>query len=111
MAGITPPLLVHLDKRVYCHDSQVRLRLGIIDEIEINQLLELHVVSLHAVDNIREERAHILAHCHCCDKEWGGGLQIRTAAAAAQSAAMHPALNPAKACSAHIAMQQASHLI
>lgn len=50
-----------LNKGVNSHNSHVWLRLGIIHEIKVDQLLKFKVVSLHAVDNIREESRHILA--------------------------------------------------
>ena len=46
-----------LGEGVDSQDGEVGLRLGVVHEIEIHQLLQLQIVSLHAVDHIRKQRA------------------------------------------------------
>eukprot|EP00882_Tetradesmus_deserticola_P032877 GHRQ01037512.1.p2 GENE.GHRQ01037512.1~~GHRQ01037512.1.p2 ORF type:complete len:129 (+),score=4.43 GHRQ01037512.1:573-959(+) len=60
-------VLCHLDECVDCHDSQIRLCLGIVDEVEVHQLLKLQVLRLHAVDDMGEQHGDVLAHCHRCN--------------------------------------------
>ena len=47
----------HFDKSVDSEDSEVRLALGVIHQIQIHQLLELQVVCLHAVHHIGKKSA------------------------------------------------------
>lgn len=42
----------HLDKAVNGHDGHVRLTLGIVHKVQVNQFLQLQVISLHAVYHI-----------------------------------------------------------
>lgn len=44
-----------LNKRVDSHDSHVRLTLSIVHEVQINKFLQLQIISLHAVDDIRKQ--------------------------------------------------------
>mmetsp|Transcript_15997 Transcript_15997/g.41525 ORF Transcript_15997/g.41525 Transcript_15997/m.41525 type:complete len:1014 (+) Transcript_15997:689-3730(+) len=53
-----------LDKGVDGENAEVRLRLGVVDEVQVHQLLELQVLRLHAVHQVREQHAHVLAHRH-----------------------------------------------
>ena len=46
----------HLDKGVDRHDREVGLGLGVVDEVEVHQLFELHVLGLHAVDDVCARR-------------------------------------------------------
>ncbi len=46
-------------ERVHRHDGHVRLRLRVVHQVEVDQLLELEVVRLHAVHHVREEGAII----------------------------------------------------
>lgn len=45
-----------LDKAVDSHDGHIRLALGVVHQVEVNQLLQLQVVCLHAVHYIWEQR-------------------------------------------------------
>lgn len=47
----------YLHKAVDCHDGHVRLALGVVHEVQVDQLLQLQVISLHAVHYIREQGA------------------------------------------------------
>ena len=40
------------------------MRLGVIHKVEVDQLLQLQIVSLHAVNDVREERADVLPDRH-----------------------------------------------
>ena len=53
-----------LDEGVDGHDGHVRLTLGVVHQVEINQLLQFEVVRLHAVRDIRKESANIFANGH-----------------------------------------------
>ena len=58
-------ILTVLNKCVDSHDDgHVGLRLSIVHQIQVDQLLQLQVVCLHAVDHVREESRHVLAHSH-----------------------------------------------
>lgn len=46
---------LHLDKRVNGHDSHVWLALGIVHQVEVDQLFQFQVVRLHAIHNIWEK--------------------------------------------------------
>jgi hypothetical protein len=54
----------HLDERVDGHNRHVRLRLGVVHQVQVDQLLQLQIVGLHAVDHVREQGRHVLAHRH-----------------------------------------------
>lgn len=45
----------NLDEGVDGHDGHVRLGLCIVHQIEIHQLLQLKIVRLHAVDDVRKQ--------------------------------------------------------
>lgn len=47
----------YLHKAVDSHNGHVWLAFGVVHQVQIHQLLQLQVVSLHAVHNIRKERA------------------------------------------------------
>lgn len=47
----------YLDQSANTQNGIVRLSLGIVDQVQINQLLQLQVVRLHAFDDIREKSA------------------------------------------------------
>ena len=51
-----PPVLIspYLDKRVDGHDGHVGLALGVVHQVEVDELLELQIIRLHAVDDVRE---------------------------------------------------------
>ena len=53
-----------LDERVDGHDRQVGLRLGVVDEVQVDQLLQLQVLRLHVVHDRGEEHGDVLAHGH-----------------------------------------------
>ena len=53
-----------LDERVDGHDREVGLRLGVVDQVEVDQLLELEVVGLRAVGDVGEEHRDVLADSH-----------------------------------------------
>lgn len=46
-----------LDEAVDGHDGHVWLALSIVHQVEVDQLLQLQIVCLHAVHHIREQRA------------------------------------------------------
>lgn len=46
-----------LNKAVDSHDGHIWLTLGIVHQVQVHKLLELQVISLHAVHNIWEKRA------------------------------------------------------
>jgi len=48
-------VLAVLDESVDRHDGHVRLRLGVVHQVEVDELLELQVVCLHAVDHVGKE--------------------------------------------------------
>ena len=50
------------DERVDSHDGHLRLGLGVVDEEEIDELLEIQGGSLHASQDIREQGAHVVSH-------------------------------------------------
>ena len=62
--GETPYILGVLDEGVYGEDGEVGVALGVIDEVEVHELFELHVGRLDAVDDVGEEHGHILADGH-----------------------------------------------
>lgn len=47
----------NLDEGVDGHDGHVGLALGVVHQVEVDQLLQLQVVRLHAVHHVREQRA------------------------------------------------------
>lgn len=55
---------MYLHERVNSHNCHIRLALGVVHQIQINQLFKLKVVCLHAVDDIWEKGRNILADCH-----------------------------------------------
>lgn len=54
----------YLNERVDGHDGHIGLRFGVVHQIQIDQLLELQVVRLHAVDDVRKECGNVLANRH-----------------------------------------------
>lgn len=50
-----------LDERVDGEDDEVGLRLGVVNEIEIDKLLLLDVFGLHVLENVGEKAADIFA--------------------------------------------------
>ena len=50
-------VLTVLGEGVDGQDGEVRLRLGIVHKVEVDQLLQLKVVCLHTVDHVRKEGA------------------------------------------------------
>ena len=53
-----------LDKRVDREDREVGLRLRVVDQVEVDELLELDVDRLDAVDDVSEEHRDVLADGH-----------------------------------------------
>lgn len=47
----------YLHEAVDSHDGHVRLALGVVHQVEIDQLLELQVIGLHAVNHVWKQRA------------------------------------------------------
>lgn len=47
----------YLHKAVDGHNGHIWLTFGIVHQVQVDQLLQLQVVGLHAVHNIRKERA------------------------------------------------------
>jgi len=45
----------YLNERVDCHDGHVGLGLCVVHQIQIDEFLELQIVGLHAINNIRKE--------------------------------------------------------
>lgn len=54
----------NLNKSVDRHNGHIRLRFGIVHQIQIDQFLQFQVVRLHAVDDIREKGGDIFADGH-----------------------------------------------
>lgn len=50
-----PLLMGVLSKCVDSHESEVWLGLGVVDDVEVDQLLELDGGSLHALDHVGEQ--------------------------------------------------------
>jgi hypothetical protein len=85
---VTYRIVSILHEGVDCKHSKVGLRLGVVDEVEIHQLLQLQIVcgvdkyednlqfqckseieltGLDVVHNVREKRGDILAYSHVSD--------------------------------------------
>jgi hypothetical protein len=54
----------YLDERVHGEDDELRLRLCIVHEVEVDEFLLLQVFSLHVLENIGEETGDILSDGH-----------------------------------------------
>ena len=52
------------NERLDSQKSQIRLFIGIVNEVEIDQLLHFDITLLHTVDNINEELGDILLDGH-----------------------------------------------
>lgn len=64
----------HLGKGVHSEDGQVRLRLGVVHQIQVDQFLQLQAVRLHTVDHVWEQRADVLPNRHTCNDLLDGFL-------------------------------------
>lgn len=53
-----------LGKSVDCQDSKIRLRFGVIHQVQVNQFLQLQIISLHAVDHVCKQRTDIFSNSH-----------------------------------------------
>ena len=53
-----------LDEAIDAEQRLLGLRLGVVDKVEVDKLLELQVLRHHAVDDICEEVRHVFAHGH-----------------------------------------------
>jgi hypothetical protein len=53
-----------LDEGVDGEDGEVGLALGVVDEVEVDQLFELQVLGLPVFHHVRQQHAHVLAHRH-----------------------------------------------
>ena len=51
-------------ERVDRHNHQIWLRLGVVDNVEVNELFQLNRLSLHALDHVWEERRDIFTDGH-----------------------------------------------
>jgi hypothetical protein len=49
-----------LHERVHGEDDELRLRLGVVHEVEVHELLLLEVVRLHVLEHVREQPADVL---------------------------------------------------
>jgi len=58
---------MYFDKCVDGHDRHVGLTLGVVHQIQIDKLLELKIVRLHAIYDVRKQGRHIFADSHRCD--------------------------------------------
>ena len=65
-----------LDEGVNCHDGHVWLALGVVHQVEVDQLFQLEVVSLHAVGHVRKQGADIFADGHRRDDLLGQMLGL-----------------------------------
>jgi len=54
----------HLYEGVDRKNREVGLALGVVDQIQVDQLLQLDVLGLDTVHNVGEEHGHVLAHSH-----------------------------------------------
>ena len=66
-----------LDKGVDGQDAKLWVGLGVVHEVEIDQLLLLQVVCLHVLDHVGEQRADILANGHGSNNLLDGLLPLR----------------------------------
>ena len=64
------------DERLHGQKSQIGLLVGVVDQVEIDQLLHLNVSLLHAVDDIDEQLGHILVDGHQRDNLLQGVLLV-----------------------------------
>lgn len=46
----------YLNESINSEDSEIRLAFGVVDEIQVNKLLELKILRLHAIEYISEKR-------------------------------------------------------
>ena len=56
-----------LDKGVHGQDGEVGLALGVVDQVEVHELLQLDVARLDAVEHVSEQHRDVLAHGHRSD--------------------------------------------
>jgi hypothetical protein len=54
----------NLYEGINSHDCHVGLTLGVVHEVQVDQLFQFKVVCLHTVDNIREKGRYIFANRH-----------------------------------------------
>ena len=64
------------DERLHGQQSQIGLLVGVVDQVQIDQLLHLNVSLLHAVDDIDEQLGHILVDGHQRDNLLQGVLLV-----------------------------------
>jgi hypothetical protein len=53
-----------LDEGVDGQDGEVGLALGVVNEVQVNQLLQLQVLSLPVLHDVCEQHGHVLADRH-----------------------------------------------
>ena len=53
-----------LDKGVHGEDGEVGLALGVVDQVEVHELLQLDVPRLDAVEHVGEQHRDVLTHGH-----------------------------------------------
>lgn len=54
----------YIDERLHSEKGQIGLLIGVVNEVEIDELLHLNISLLHAVDDIDEQLGHILTDSH-----------------------------------------------
>lgn len=50
----------HLDKGIDGKNDELRLRLCIVDQVEVDELLLLEIISLHVLEYVWEQTADVL---------------------------------------------------
>ncbi len=63
-----------LDERVDGEDDELRLRLGVVHEVEVDELLLFEVFGLHVFEHVWKETADVLADGHVGDDALDGIL-------------------------------------
>ena len=56
-----------LHERVHGEDGELGLAPRVVEQVQVHQLLQLHVVGLRAVHHVGEEHGHVLADAHVGD--------------------------------------------
>ena len=54
----------YLDKGVHCENHELRLCLGVVHEVEVDELLLLQILRLHVFEHVGKERRDVLADGH-----------------------------------------------
>lgn len=75
----------YLSKAVESEDGLIGTRLGVVDYVEVDELLELDARGLHVLDDVHEQHRYVLATCHGVDYlSWLGGIPVARPTASAR---------------------------